>query len=110
MQRAVESLALAPAEILVDGLHCPTVAMAARAIVKGDATEVAIGAASILAKTARDAELLRLDAIYPQYGLARHKGYPTAAHLAALREHGVVDIYRRSFAPVCRMLEEGSRS
>ena len=110
MQRAVESLALAPAEILVDGLHCPTVAMAARAIVKGDATEVAIGAASILAKTARDAELLRLDAIYPQYGLARHKGYPTAAHLAALREHGVVDIYRRSFAPVRRMLEEGSRS
>lgn len=107
MQRAVEALQIRPQEILVDGLHCPAVTMAARAIVKGDATEPAIGAASILAKTARDAELLRLDACYPQYGLARHKGYPTAAHLAALREHGVVDIYRRSFAPVRRMLAEG---
>ncbi len=108
MQRAVEALQIRPEELLIDGLHCPTVTMAARAIVKGDATEPAIGAASILAKTARDAEMLRLDAFYPQYGLARHKGYPTAAHLAALREHGVVDIYRRSFAPVRRMLVEGN--
>jgi ribonuclease HII len=65
----------------------------------------AIAAASILAKTARDALMLELDARFPQYGLAQHKGYPTAAHLAALREHGVVEIYRRSFAPVREILE-----
>ncbi len=105
MRRAVEALQPGPDEILVDGLHCPAVAMPARAIVKGDASEPAIAAASILAKTARDAELLRLHAIYPLYGLDRHKGYPTAAHLGALREHGVAIIHRRSFAPVRRIFE-----
>lgn len=106
MRRAVEALQRTPDEILVDGLYCPAVSMSARAIVRGDASEPAIAAASILAKTARDAELLRLHAIYPQYGLDRHKGYPTAAHLAALRDHGIAIIHRRTFAPVRRMLEE----
>lgn len=103
MRRAVESLQPQPQEILVDGLHCPRVAMPARGIVKGDASEPAISAASILAKTARDAELMRLHALYPQYGLDRHKGYPTAAHLAAIREHGVAIIHRRSFGPVRKL-------
>ncbi|MBV2233905.1 MAG: ribonuclease HII [Sterolibacterium sp.] len=106
MQRAVAALSTAPDEILVDGLHVPQVSMSARAVVKGDASEPVIAAASILAKTARDAELLRLDALYPQYGLAKHKGYPTAAHLAALRTHGVNALYRRSYAPVRRLLDE----
>ncbi|MFA7281696.1 MAG: ribonuclease HII, partial [Sterolibacterium sp.] len=73
--------------------------------VKGDASEACIAAASILAKTARDAEMLSLHAAYPEYGLDRHKGYPTAAHLAALRAHGPAVIHRRSFAPVSRLLE-----
>jgi ribonuclease HII len=104
MQRAVIALQTVPDEILVDGLHVPQVRMPARAVVKGDASVPAIAAASILAKTARDAELLRLDVLYPQYGLAQHKGYPTAAHLAALRAHGVNELYRRSYAPVRRLL------
>ncbi len=110
MQRAVEALPIVPSEILVDGLYCPSVTMAARAIIKGDASEPAISAASILAKTTRDAELQRLDTLYPQYGLARHKGYPTAAHIAALRAHGVVDIYRRTFSSVRLILAERSSS
>ena len=105
MRRAVEALNPVPEQILVDGLHCPAVAMPARAIVKGDASEACIAAASILAKTARDAEMLSLHAAYPEYGLDRHKGYPTAAHLAALRAHGPAVIHRRSFAPVSRLLE-----
>lgn len=107
MRRAVESLARQPAEVLVDGLHCPRLdALPARAVVKGDASVPAISAASILAKTARDAEMLRLHALHPQYGLDRHKGYPTAAHLAALRRHGVIAIHRRSFAPVRALIGE----
>jgi len=105
MRRAVEALRPAPRQVLVDGLYCPAVAMPARAIVKGDASEACIAAASILAKTARDAEMLSLHAVYPEYGLDRHKGYPTAAHLAALRKHGPAVIHRRSFAPVSRLLE-----
>jgi ribonuclease HII len=105
MRRAVEALMPQPDAIEVDGLHCPNVAMPARAIVRGDSSVAAIAAASILAKTARDAELLRLAALYPQYGLDRHKGYPTAMHLAALQKHGVAIIHRRSFAPVRRLLE-----
>ncbi len=104
MRRAVEALAQRPDEVLVDGNRCPQLALPVRAIVKGDALEPAISAASILAKTARDAGMLALDAAYPQYGLAAHKGYPTAAHLAALRRHGVADFYRRSFAPVRAIL------
>lgn len=106
MRRSVEALRPAPERILVDGLHCPVVAMPAQAIVRGDDSEPAIAAASILAKTARDAEMLRLHANYPQYGLDAHKGYPTASHLAALRAHGVTIIHRRSFGPVRRLLAE----
>ncbi len=105
MRRAVEALSPAPDRIPVDGLYCPKVGMPARAIVKGDASEPCIAAASILAKTARDAEMLCLHASYPEYGLDRHKGYPTAFHLAALAEHGPAVIHRRSFAPVLRLLE-----
>ena len=104
MQRAVEGLAFAPSRVLVDGLHTPRLRCAVQAIVKGDATVAEISAASILAKTARDALMRELDARHPQYGLARHKGYPTVAHLAALRAHGVIAIYRRSFGPVRLLL------
>lgn len=109
MRRAVEMLAVVPDAIEVDGLHCPPVAMPTSAIVKGDSKVAAIAAASILAKTVRDAQMLELHARYPVYGLDRHKGYPTAAHLAALREHGVVrEIYRSSYAPIRLLLEEAS--
>ena len=104
MRRAVEGLSLTPAMALVDGLHCPPLDMPSRAIVRGDATEPTISAASILAKTARDAEMLVLHARFPDYGFDRHKGYPTAAHLDALRRHGVCDIHRRSYAPVRELL------
>jgi ribonuclease HII len=106
MSRAVAALALAPDEVLVDGTHIPVLRCPARAIVGGDARVPAISAASILAKVVRDAEMLELDMVYPQYGFRQHKGYPTAAHLAALREHGASPIHRRSFAPVQRCLRE----
>lgn len=106
MRRAVEALELRPDEVLIDGTHCPRIAHPVRAVVRGDSSVAAISAASILAKTARDAEMLRLHVQYPQYGLDRHKGYPTAAHLAALREHGVINIHRRSFAPVRDLLRQ----
>ena len=104
MRRAVESLALMPTEVLVDGLFCPAISQPARAIVRGDSTVAEISAASILAKTARDAFMLELHHAHPQYGFDRHKGYPTAAHLAALRAHGVSVVHRRSFAPVSELL------
>lgn len=100
MRRAVEKLALVPSEALIDGLHCPKLAIPCRAIVRGDSSVAEISAASILAKTARDAEMLHLHLEYPQYGFDRHKGYPTALHLEALRRHGASEIHRRSFAPV----------
>ncbi len=100
MQRAVAGLALVPDRVLVDGNRCPRLEVPCEAVVKGDSLVAEISAASILAKTARDAQLLELDKRYPQYGLAGHKGYPTAAHLAALRAHGACDIYRKSFGPV----------
>ena len=102
MRRAVEALTIAPAEVLVDGTHCPRVAYAVRAIVKGDRDVAAISAASILAKTARDALLCELDLQYPHYGFARHKGYGTAEHMAALARHGPCPLHRHSFAPVAR--------
>jgi ribonuclease HII len=105
MRRAVEALTQVPDEVLVDGNRCPQLSVPVRAIVKGDALEPAISAASILAKTARDATMVALDAEFPHYGLAGHKGYPTAAHLAAIRCHGVAPFYRRSFAPVRAILE-----
>jgi len=105
MRRAVESLGVAPDEVLLDGSHCPELAYPARAVVDGDAKVKVISAASILAKTARDAEMLRLHGRFPQYGFDAHKGYPTREHLEALRRHGVCEVYRRSFAPVRELLE-----
>jgi ribonuclease HII len=100
MQRAVEALAVPPEEVLVDGNRCPVVAYRVRAIVGGDASVPSISAASILAKTARDAMLRELDREYPLYGFARHKGYATPEHLAALARHGPCPAHRRSFSPV----------
>jgi len=102
MRRAVEALGVAPDEVLVDGNRCPDVACRVRAIVKGDRDIAAISAASILAKTVRDALLVELDAAYPAYGFAQHKGYPTPEHLAALARHGPCPAHRRSFAPVAQ--------
>lgn len=104
MKRAIEGLQVAPQQILVDGLHCPKVTIPAQAIVQGDSKVEAIAAASILAKTARDEEMCRLHALYPQYDFARHKGYPTAQHLALLSEHGVSSVHRRSYGPVRKLL------
>lgn len=104
MRRAVVGLDIRPDRVLVDGLYCPDTGIASLAIVKGDAKVAAIAAASILAKTARDQLMLQLHEQYPHYGFAIHKGYPTAAHLAALREHGVSDVHRRSFKPVRELL------
>jgi ribonuclease HII len=110
MRRAVETLAVMPDAIEVDGLYCPQVSMRATAIVQGDSSVAAIAAASILAKTVRDAQMQELHERYPMYGLDQHKGYPTPGHLAALREHGVVrEIYRSSYAPVRLLLDEGGR-
>jgi ribonuclease HII len=105
MQRAVTALPFAPVSALVDGNRCPTLPCPVEAIVGGDRTVRAIAAASILAKVARDREMLHLDERYPGYGFARHKGYPTADHVAALRRLGVSDVHRRSFAPVRQLLE-----
>lgn len=104
MKRAIEGLGLTPHEVLVDGLHCPKTGIPSRAIVQGDASVPEISAASILAKTARDADMLRLHALYPHYGFDRHKGYPVPEHLAALSAHGVTPEHRRSFAPVRTLL------
>jgi ribonuclease HII len=106
MQRAVAALSFAPEKVLVDGNRCPRLACPCEAIVKGDASVPVIGAASILAKVARDAELRELHDRYPQYDFARHKGYPTAAHLAALHRHGPCPEHRRSFAPVAAALSQ----
>lgn len=107
MKRAVEGLAVPPQRVLVDGLHCPEVGVPAEAIVGGDASVAAISAASILAKTERDAEMLRLHALFPGYGFDRHKGYPTPEHLASLRRHGPCPAHRRSFGPVRVLLLPG---
>jgi ribonuclease HII len=103
MRRAVDALQMKPAQALVDGDRCPELACPARAIIKGDRDVAAISAASILAKTARDAMLMVLDREYPMYGFARHKGYGTVEHLAALDLHGPCPAHRRSFAPVAQV-------
>ncbi|MFP1682869.1 ribonuclease HII [Alloalcanivorax sp. C16-1] len=100
MVRAVEALATRVDAVLVDGNRSPVFACPAEAVVKGDGRVPAIAAASILAKVARDAEMVALHRRYPLYGFDRHKGYPTAQHLSALREHGPLAEHRRSFAPV----------
>jgi len=112
MKRAVEAMQgqfnMAPelGEILVqvDGNKCPKINLPCEAIIKGDSKVQAISAASILAKTARDAELYILDKQYPLYGFAQHKGYPTTAHVALLQQHGVSPVHRRSYAPVKKLL------
>lgn len=104
MKRAVEALNVTPSEVLVDGLHCPKLPFPMRAIVQGDSKEAAISAASILAKTARDADLYALDKLYPEYGFAKHKGYPTPLHMQMLEQHGVLSIHRKSYAPVKKIL------
>ena len=104
MRRAVEALQIVPDEAWIDGNRCPKLACRARAIVRGDRLLPAISAASILAKTARDAEMRRMHEHYPQYCFDRHKGYPTREHLALLELHGASEIHRRSFAPVRRVL------
>jgi ribonuclease HII len=100
MKRAVEQLGLSPTEVLIDGNRAPHLTFPTRTIIGGDATVAEISAASILAKTARDASLLTLHAQYPQYAFDRHKGYGTALHMAKLKEWGPCPAHRRSFAPV----------
>jgi ribonuclease HII len=100
MQRAVAGLSRAPVLVLVDGVQTPSLTCPVRAVIGGDATVPVISAASILAKAARDAEMRRLDTLYPGYGFARHKGYPTRDHLQALSLLGACPIHRRSYAPV----------
>lgn len=112
MKRAVEAmyaqfnavLEVYPLHVQVDGNKCPKIDFSCEAIVKGDMKVEAISAASILAKTARDAELYELDKIYPQYGFAQHKGYPTKAHMQALNEAGISPVHRKSYGPVKRLL------
>lgn len=105
MQRAVDGLRLQPDYVLVDGNRCPDFAYPANAIIKGDTRVAAISAASILAKVSRDTEMVKLDAEYPGYGLARHKGYPSRQHVEALENFGVTPIHRVSYAPVRRVME-----
>lgn len=105
MQRAVQGLELTPEMVLVDGNRCPVLSCPVQAVVRGDSLVPAISAASIIAKVSRDREMVELDARYPGYGLARHKGYPSPVHLQALRDLGVLPIHRRSYAPVRRVLD-----
>jgi ribonuclease HII len=105
MQRAVHGLKIAPELAWVDGNQAPRLACRVQTVVKGDALVPAISAASILAKTARDAELLRLHTQHPEYGFNLHKGYGTALHMARLNEFGPCPAHRRSFAPVRRLLD-----
>lgn len=105
MQRAVDGLAMTPERVLIDGNRVPTGMDNAVAIVRGDQTEAAISAASILAKQARDREMVSLAGEFPGYGFELHKGYPTRAHLSALQSLGVAEVHRRSFGPVKRLLE-----
>tara|TARA_R110001599_G_scaffold9489_8_gene46939 strand:+ start:547 stop:1194 length:648 start_codon:yes stop_codon:yes gene_type:complete len=104
MRRAIDALAPAAEYLLVDGNKLPGHLLPGQAVVKGDARHAAIAAASILAKVARDAQMVVLDECYPEYGFARHKGYPTKEHLTALAVHGPLVEHRRSFAPVQRQL------
>jgi ribonuclease HII len=104
MQRAVAALSVRPTGAMVDGNRCPKLDIPCEAVVKGDGKIASIAAASILAKTVRDADMLALHAQYPMYGFDRHMGYPTAAHFQALEEHGASPVHRRSFGPVAKQL------
>lgn len=104
MKRSVESLSHPPELALIDGSHCPQLDCAMEAIIKGDSKEPAISAASILAKVARDNEMVEMDEKYPGYGFAKHKGYPTKQHREAIIALGITDIHRKSYAPVQKQL------
>lgn len=104
MQRAVAGLSVVPDYVLIDGNRCPALPMTAQAVVKGDSRVAEISAASILAKVTRDREMAELDKVFPAYGFAQHKGYPTAFHLEKLAQLGATEHHRRSFAPVRRVL------
>ncbi len=106
MTRAICQLTTRPEKVLVDGNRCPDTPIPCEAIIKGDSLVEAISAASILAKVTRDRELVALDAKYPDYGFAVHKGYPTKKHIEAIEQHGVLPIHRRSFGPVKRCLTD----
>ncbi len=106
MRRAIEGLTVQPSLALIDGNRCPVMLVRAEAIIKGDDKVPAISAASILAKTARDAALAILHQQYPHYAFDQHKGYPTALHLERLRLHGVSPVHRKSYAPVRALLAE----
>jgi len=105
MQRAVEGLSIAPEYVYVDGNRCPALPCPAEPVVKGDSKVAEISAASIIAKVTRDREMKALHEAHPEYGFDKHKGYPTPAHLALLKEHGPLPEYRRSFRPVRELLE-----
>ncbi|ATB37438.1 ribonuclease HII [Cystobacter fuscus] len=100
MHRALQGLGIQPTFVLLDAFTIPECTLPQRGIIKGDALSLSIAAASVLAKTTRDRTMRELDMLYPGYGLAEHKGYPTASHVQAIRERGVLPIHRRSFAPV----------
>lgn len=100
MKRAVEGLAIKPHKVEVDGNRCPNINIPCEAIVKGDGKVVAISAASILAKVTRDRDMVMLDKAFPEYGFAKHKGYPTKLHMEALSQHGATSHHRKSFRPV----------
>ena len=104
MRRAVVGLKLKPQHCLVDGNKLPELPCTAEAIVKGDLKEPAISAASIIAKVARDQEMCEMDTKYPEYGFAKHKGYPTSQHQQAILQHGITEIHRKSFGPVKKQL------
>lgn len=104
MRRAIEALPIKPDQVLVDGVHTPEIAIPSRAIIQGDSLIPEISAASILAKVLRDEEMQAMDLLYPGYGFAGHKGYPTVAHREALVRLGPCDIHRRSYAPVAALL------
>ncbi|MEI9746400.1 ribonuclease HII [Moellerella wisconsensis] len=104
MQRAVAGLSIQPDFVLIDGNRCPALSMPSQSVIKGDSLVQEISAASILAKVTRDREMVALDQQYPEYGFAKHKGYPTVLHLEKLAQYGAIALHRKSFAPVRRAL------
>lgn len=106
MKRAIEGLSITPDAVLVDGNLVPDVSIPAQAVIKGDEAIDCISAASIIAKVARDEAMMECHRLFPQYGFDAHKGYMTAAHLAALLEHGPCPLHRRTYAPIRKILEE----
>ncbi|MGD8925590.1 MAG: ribonuclease HII [Thioalkalispiraceae bacterium] len=110
MRRAVLSLVPQPEYALIDGNRCPDIPCRCEAIIKGDQTVEAISAASIIAKVARDLEMVEMDSLYPGYGFLSHKGYPTKAHLASLQQFGITPIHRKTFGPVKKILADIDRA